>query len=102
MRIKTDHAITRTRLFFANTATDITITQITIIAPSTRVKVKTNLRNRSRRFLYGGALRKHVHPLQRRKLYFNRKRVPVTEDHSTRLTTIFSTSGHERGFVIKL
>jgi len=32
MRIKADHAITRGRLFFANTVTDIAITQITMIA----------------------------------------------------------------------
>jgi hypothetical protein len=34
MKIKTDHAITRARLFFANTVADIAITQITIIAAS--------------------------------------------------------------------
>jgi hypothetical protein len=40
MKIKTDHAITRARLFFANTVTDIAITQITIIASLTGEKLR--------------------------------------------------------------
>jgi hypothetical protein len=48
MKIKTDHAITRARLFFANTVTDIAITQITIIASLTGEKLR---RIFARRFL---------------------------------------------------